>query len=112
MKILPFGKRKGQVEDSSYSPTVPDAKNDKEIMPNQPANNATMNFQNNSTKIDEVQNAIIRSVGEPSLDNLMVILAAIGMSGIKLSVSEDGSSLSVSGIIRFSDKEEKITKKD
>lgn len=108
MKITPFGKLKGQDSGmSAYANLFGDQSDDSgEDM------NSDDGMQNH-TKIDELQDAIEQVVGEPSLDNLMIILAAIGMSQLNIKVSQDNSSLSVSGIIDFSEpEEEKIGRKE
>jgi hypothetical protein len=54
-------------------------------------------------KVDQVEKFLNETLGGPTLDNLMVVLTAIGMSKISISVSEDKSSLSVSGAIDLAD---------
>jgi len=111
MKIVPFGKQKGQEDEFFvYADLLEDTgiSTDKDSAFDLPAGSQSPG----KTKIDEVQSAIENVVGEPSLDNLMIILAAIGMSKIGMNLSEDGSSLSVSGIISFTAPEEKISKKE
>lgn len=107
MKITPFGKQKGQESGLSAYANLFEEKSDS------PEKENANNDVESHTKIDEVQDAIIQVVGEPSLDNLMVILAAIGMSQISIKMSQDGSSIAVSGIIDFSEpEEEKIGRKE
>jgi hypothetical protein len=114
MKIVPFGKWNGQNnrisifsnllgdEELSFGDTEEDGTFE-----------APMESQSTGkTKIDDVQLAIEKVVGEPSIDNLMIILAAIGMSKISIQVNEDGSHLSVSGIIDFTEPDSKISKKE
>ena len=106
MKIIPFGKQKEQGGDLSTYANLFEEKSDG-------TKDDDEGVLKSSTKIDEIQDAITQSVGEPSLDNLMIILAAIGMSQISMKVSQDGSSIAISGIIDFSDpEEEKIGRKE
>jgi hypothetical protein len=68
-------------------------------------------MQEDASKIKQVEESLSSILGEPSLDNLMVILTAIGMGKISMSLSEDNSSLSVSGIIELTG-DNKIKKDD
>lgn len=109
MQIVPFGKQKGQ--DNGLS-VISDLLEDTGVIPDTTFDTPMESQSPGRTKIDAVQAAIEEAVGEPSLDNLMIILAAIGMSKINISVAEDGGNLSVSGVIDFTEPEEKISKKD
>jgi hypothetical protein len=62
-------------------------------------------------KAEEVERYLNETLGGPTLDNLMIVLTAIGMSKISLSLSEDKSSLSVSGVIGLAD-DNKIKKEN
>jgi len=114
MKIVPFGKQKGQDNGlSAYADLLEDTSAPEEEEINDGGFDTPMESQSpGRTKIDEVQAAIEGVVGEPSLDNLMIILAAIGMSQVGIKVADDGSNLSISGIIDFSEPESKISKKE
>lgn len=116
MKITPFGKQKGQQDGLSV---YADLLGGDMVDVGDEAADAGESIETpmeaqapQDSLIDDVQTAIEGVVGEPSLDNLFVILSAIGMSQVNIKVAEDGSSLSVSGIIDFSDPEAKIIKKD
>ena len=54
-------------------------------------------------KVEQVEKYLNETLGGPTLDNLMVVLTAVGMSKISISLSEDKSSLSVSGAISLAD---------
>jgi hypothetical protein len=117
MKIVPFGKRKGQDNGLSvYSGLLEGIgiSSEEEVGEEEDGTIETPMeaLSPGRTKMDEVQEAIEGVVGNPSLDNLMIILGAIGMSKINMQVADDGSHLSVSGIISFSKPDEKISKKD
>jgi len=54
-------------------------------------------------KVEQVEQFLSENLGGPTLDNLMIVLTAIGMSKISINLSEDKSSLSVSGVINLAD---------
>jgi hypothetical protein len=54
-------------------------------------------------KVKQVEQYLNETLGGPTLDNLMVVLTAVGMSKISISLSEDKSSLSISGAINLAD---------
>jgi hypothetical protein len=62
------------------------------------------------SKVKQVEDFLNETLGEPSLDNLMVVLTAIGLSKISLNLSEDGDQLSLSGTINLDSEDKKITK--
>ena len=107
MKIIPFGKKRDQQDVLSVFSDHLDGEAEESLF-----DSSSNSSSPGRTKIDEVQRAIEGIVGEPSLDNLMIILAAIGMTQIGIKVSGDNSSLSVSGVIDISEPDTKISKKD
>jgi hypothetical protein len=54
-------------------------------------------------KVKQVEQYLNETLGGPTLDNLMVVLTAVGMYKISISLSEDKSSLSISGAINLAD---------
>lgn len=122
MKITPFGKVKNEYSvisnllDSELSTEEEnDEINNRDEDSESDKNSDEDSLESSSPgkiKILKVQEAIEEIVGEPSIDNLMIILSAIGMKSISLKVSEERNNLSVSGIIDFSEPDNKISKKD
>jgi len=113
MKIIPFGKQRNQYSGvSAYAEILEEIRDTSDEDLDESFDTPMESQSPGRTKIDEVQKAIEGAVGEPSLDNLMIILAAIGMSQIGVKVSDDGSHLAINGIIDFSEPESKISKKD
>ena len=117
MKIIPFGTKKGQNYGMPVYADLMENKlaTDDSSEEGEGGDTFLSSMDNRSpgrSKIEEVQESIEQIVGEPSLDNLMIILAAIGMSQIGIKVSNDGSSLSVTGIINFDEPDSKINRKD
>ena len=110
MKLVPFGKRKGQDSlateasflDNSISLDTVDDTAEVETEP-------SAELSDEIDKVQEVEKAISDVLGEATLDNLMIVLTAIGMTKISLSLAEDKSRLSVTGVINISG-EEKIEK--
>jgi len=104
MQITPFGKLKDDsfrsLADSLF-PTSDEEDSDGE--------DGIPDSDDRGDIIQNVENAISDVLGDPSLDNLMVILHAIGMSNVSLSLSDNNEKLSVSGVIELSS-DQKIKK--
>jgi hypothetical protein len=61
------------------------------------------------SKVLQVERALGDILGEPSLDNLMVVLNAIGLVNVNLSLKDEGK-LSLSGVIELEESDKKISK--
>jgi len=62
------------------------------------------------SKVKQIEDCLNEILGTPTLDNLMIVLTAIGASKISLNLSEDGDTLSMSGTISLTGEDKKITK--
>lgn len=123
MKIVPFGKKRDQKSLPISStleklaqvqePAAPE-ENAEPAIAETPTDNLNSNespqMDASTQKLEEIEKAIDTILGGPSLDNLMLLLTAIGMSKISISVSEDKTKLSISGIINLSEEDTKIKK--
>jgi len=112
MKIVPFGKAEEYVDAVAQSGFESETMN-LESQPEQQAPAAGKQVAaegDRDAKVQKMEAAIAEILGDPNLDNLMVVLTAIGMSKISLSMAEDNSHLSVAGIIDLSEEDNKIKK--
>jgi len=121
MRIIPYGKATGfsatsNINDFVQTDEQADEQVEEQVQETQAVDNGTQSESDKSlsteqkSKVQQIENAIDDILGEPSLDSLMIVLSAIGMSKISLSMSEDQSHLSVTGIINLS--EDKKIKKE
>lgn len=109
MKIIPYGKNEDYFDAvvNASLDNLPSKDKEDEIAEKLEEDSTPADQE---TKVQQMEDAISEILGEPSLDNLMIILTAIGMSKISLSMSEDKTHLSVAGIISLS--EDKKIKKE
>lgn len=109
MKIIPYGKNEDYFDaviKAGLEDLTPKDEEDEIVEKSEDESMST----EQETKVQKMEDAISEILGEPSLDSLMVILTAIGMSKISLSMAEDKTHLSVAGIISLS--EDKKIKKE
>lgn len=112
MRVIPFGKNEGYVDrilEAALDELRPEPEEVQEPEAVEPTSDEMLNADQQS-KAQRMEEAIAEILGEPSLDSLMIILTAIGMSKISLSMAEDQAHLSVAGIISLS--EDKKIKKE
>ena len=113
--IVPYGKSKNTGDSLKRYSLFNDAEEapvaDEAPVVEEPSAEPQDTISEDLGKVEEVERYLNDSLGGPTLDNLMVVLTAIGMSKISISMSEDKSSLSVSGVINLAD-DNKIRKEN
>lgn len=112
MKLVPYGKRKDQENSYLFSSNILNDMPSDNHIDEKESEEIINDSSPGREKIEKIQEAIEDVIGEPSFDGLMLILSAIGMTNIKINIDNDGTTLSVSGVINFSEPEEKISKKE
>jgi hypothetical protein len=112
MKIIPYGNSNSYLDYVTQSSivSVPQSEETSEDVEAEEVSTEPEETDGREKKIKSMENAIAEILGEPNLDNLMIILTAVGMSKLSFSMSEDNSHLSVAGIIDLSEDDGKIKK--
>jgi len=113
MLITPYGKKKESEKElkqafsfgeEAMTEEEPIADSFTDLAPDSDSSN---DFTDDS-KVLQVERALGDILGEPSLDNLMVVLKAIGLENVTMSLKE--GKLNLSGVIELEESANKIKK--
>jgi hypothetical protein len=118
MHLTPNGKVKNSTDDLTRAFSIADSEEEIDLALDNSENlddSFEMSDDSNIasedvSKVKQIEDCLNEILGEPTLDNLMIVLTAIGATKISLSLSENGDQLSMSGTISLSGEDKKITK--